>query len=613
MLPLFARFSRRKWSPFDSKRMRKTKVSRKRLSKLGYANPIQALRLAFVLFISIFILARFVTQFEGALRPIKEGEDLLSQSYHRFLDASQHTSLASYLEQVIPGDTSSKISDVAEDQSTHVLSDIESRVEALPIDQTQISVSDMIEQSDKGEQVNIADSIHQVPESSKNGMKSTVDDKTPADISTIDRSEKEAEMGADNQGTDFVFDNNNPSPTASTEEKELANSIELSPKDDLTGSNNSDEKKQAVAKDQLLEKPSDTKNNFQVTKTEAQIEQGAPSPPKMTNVKAPDQSPPKTLSQHLNFTDRTAMNYMHFHKTGGVSFKTALFSFFSNKKKRNGEPVRVRDACYMRNIPSRPGIPSYKLWRCDWAPVWAQPVAERAKLDVVFGHQYWQGGAADFLRSRDMRTFSVIRHPFDRKVSFFFHFFVREHGRREEDVTFEEAREFLLYDRLRDDDVELGSDVGPNYMAGRLLSSGAMAFAGGTRHRYFLVEQDRKRDVAERAIRILRDYLFVGLQSESAASMCMLRKTIEHFNEAHGINNTGTERVAASARVLNSGSYSLTASKIWRRLSMEERILFDRKERVDLSIYEEGEKLFKRQIRMFGCDHLVQRQGLLGS
>lgn len=321
-------------------------------------------------------------------------------------------------------------------------------------------------------------------------------------------------------------------------------------------------------------------------------------------------SPQERISKYLNFSDRTALNFMHFHKTGGVSFKTALFKFFQNKMKKSGQPVKVRDACYKREIGETEGVPNFTFWRCDWDPIRELPEEERGKYDVIFGHQYRVGGAHELLKSRDLRTFAIMRHPFDRKVSFFYHFFIRERGRNETNVAFEEVRDFLLYNKITDQSAELGQEVGPNYMAGRLLSDGKFGYVGNSYHKYFDVAPEEKFDVTNRALDIIRKYVFIGLQSENVASMCILRKTIENFNIAHGISNEGTENVATTARTLNTGSYSLNAEKIWNQFTMEDKILFDRNEKVDLAIYAEGEKLFREQAHLFGCTDSIRQDKL---
>ncbi|PXF46387.1 hypothetical protein BWQ96_03886 [Gracilariopsis chorda] len=319
----------------------------------------------------------------------------------------------------------------------------------------------------------------------------------------------------------------------------------------------------------------------------------------------PLQEPEKTLAEVLNFTPATAINFMHFHKTGGVSFKTSLHKFYYEKYKKNGEKVRVRDACYSRkNSNADPSTPSFMMWRCDWDPIREMSESERNKLDFTFGHQFWGNGVGTLLNKRDVRSFTIMRHPFDRKVSFFYHFFVREVGRREEDITFEEIRDFLLYDKLAIN-ADLGRDLGPNYMAGRLLSDGVQGYVGNNSFRYYDVEPHRKREVAEEALKLVRDYVFVGLQVESGAAKCMLKKVVEQYNNVNDVDNSNLELIDDGAEKLNSGSYSLGAKRIWGMFSDEERTLFDRKEKVDLLIYEEGERLFKKHVKLFGCSDRI--------
>lgn len=40
------------------------------------------------------------------------------------------------------------------------------------------------------------------------------------------------------------------------------------------------------------------------------------------------------IRKHLNFSGRTALNFMHLHKTGGVSFKLVLYKFLAARQRR---------------------------------------------------------------------------------------------------------------------------------------------------------------------------------------------------------------------------------------------------------------------------------------
>lgn len=92
----------------------------------------------------------------------------------------------------------------------------------------------------------------------------------------------------------------------------------------------------------------------------------------------------------------------------------------------------------------------FDTWRCDWDIFRDMDPEERSSIDHIYGHQYYQDGAPHILPDRDLRTFAVIRHPLRRRISFFYHFLVREQDRREEDVHSEEWRDFLIYDKLVD-------------------------------------------------------------------------------------------------------------------------------------------------------------------
>lgn len=335
---------------------------------------------------------------------------------------------------------------------------------------------------------------------------------------------------------------------------------------------------------------------------------GDPNPGKTaTEALRPHNSAPMPKARHLQplrrrlgFSRRTKLNFMHFHKTGGVSFKIALFSFFMRKRKDDGQRVRVRDACYKVEKNGKVN------WRCDWMPLWKMSAAERAKIDVFFGHQYREHGVEHFLKGQDVRTFTVMRHPFARKVSFFFHFFVRALGRKENKVPFSELRDFLLYEKIPPH-AEAGWDIGPNYMAGRMLSTDVSDFIGDRHRRHFEVRAEDVEGVMAECKNIVDGYVFVGLQSESEASKCMLMKTVMAFNEAHGIDNSNVEKLAEHIPHTNAGSYKMTSGKAWAKLTAQERKIFNHAERVDLAIYYEGEKQFKKQVRFFGCDHLVKK------
>lgn len=314
----------------------------------------------------------------------------------------------------------------------------------------------------------------------------------------------------------------------------------------------------------------------------------------------------------LQFTNTTTLNFMHFHKTGGVTIKSYLHNLYHKKVKGNGNNVTARDACYSRH-KQLPGTneevsklgkpPTFLVWRCDWLPIHELSASERNRHDVVFGHQFAKRGITALLTRRDVRSFTILRHPLHRKVSFFYHFFVRELGRKESDVQIDELKEFILYDRLTHVTANLGRDLGPNYMAGRILSDGSEGYVGNSSHQHFQVEEGQRKAVVEQVMRVLNGYVFVGMQTEPTAVTCMLKKMVHVFNTVMGVSNAGVHDF--EQRSLNSGRYALGPVELWDALSQSERNIFERKEWVDLQIFRRGEELFKMHLRRFQCAHRV--------
>lgn len=304
------------------------------------------------------------------------------------------------------------------------------------------------------------------------------------------------------------------------------------------------------------------------------------------------------------FTNKTTLNYFHLHKTGGVSFKGRIFRFFFTKgrTKENGEPVNVVDTCYISGT-RRPEMGIEAEWSCNWAKLESMPSKERQNIDVIVGHQYWEQGAAYWVPHRDLRYFTVMRHPLHRKISFFYHFFVRNAGKSEDAVDFKEVVAFVLGRALPSS--SLVRDAGPGYYASRLWSDGWSGF--GQQHRFEISDKDADGLVAKSVQRLRQNFVFVGLQTQERASLCMLRKTILEFSRAHRIYNLGgIDDIAEPKERMNTGGYALTAENLWERMSLSEREEFKTVERVDLGIYRESLKMFGEMVRRFKCEGFVE-------
>lgn len=325
----------------------------------------------------------------------------------------------------------------------------------------------------------------------------------------------------------------------------------------------------------------------------------------------------RQLSSCLNFTSNTVLNFMHFSKTGGTSVANYLVNNLDNCRKEDGSSIRGFNACYPRKSLPYSGLSrvtrnhrnrrmaEFDKWRCDWDILQAMGSEDSSSIDYIYGHQYFLNGAQDILPDKDVRTFAVIRHPLARKISFFYHFLIREQDRKEQDVTFEELRDFLIYDKLVQEKraFTVRHDIGPNYMTGRLLSDGTVGFTGELFHKYFKAQPGSS---SKEALNILKSFVFVGLQTENQATLCMFKKTLRIFKEAHNVGDLEENEQDSdkndNMRELNSGSYALSEETVRAKLSDEELAIFERKEQEDITLYEQGVQLFWRQVKEFDCE-----------
>lgn len=373
------------------------------------------------------------------------------------------------------------------------------------------------------------------------------------------------------------------------------------------------------------------------------------------------------------FSNRTTLVYFHLHKTGGVSFKQRLYTYFyaPGRVKSDGSTrVSVFDTCHVAASPQA-DLGREARWACDWSEMAAMSPGERQATDVIIGHQYWEIGARHYMAdtNRKLRYFTVLRHPLHRKISFFFHFFVRNAGRSEKDVSYAELRDFVLdrdvnvsatsrtninssgfgsaatttgrldgdgqngnfmharvYNMLRAS--ALMRDAGPAYYASRLQSDGVIGF--DKRHRYnnktmitslHNTDHNKKKNkaaIADAVNRRLRtEFVFIGLQAQERASLCMLQRTVDALSVKLGVKNrAGVEDIGKAfsrnsskgGTRLNAGDYPITAKDLWNSMSAEERGEYEEVEMVDLRIYEEGAKLFRKAADRLGCGHLVEQR-----
>lgn len=326
------------------------------------------------------------------------------------------------------------------------------------------------------------------------------------------------------------------------------------------------------------------------------------------------------LESTLNFTRRDVLNFLHFSKTGGTSLSDYMVRALNHKLKDDGTHLNGLNLCAKGakvSFPNSFGRVNFDIQkskalkavsRCTWDTL-RKRVQSNISVDFIYGHQYRLNGAESILaKNTNVRTFTIMRHPLSRKISFFYHFLVRAASRTEESVAFEELRDFLIYDKIpkTQEAFVVRHDIGPNYMTGRLLSDGKKGFAHGDtdHHTYY---DDYSGESAENAVDILDSFVFIGLQTQREANMCMLKNTIAFFKKAHRVKaDTETEELEQDDKRLNSGGYSISYEKVLRLLTDEEIRTFETNEHSDLRVYEEGVRLFHEHANQFGCESHIR-------
>lgn len=273
---------------------------------------------------------------------------------------------------------------------------------------------------------------------------------------------------------------------------------------------------------------------------------------------------------------------------------------------KRGSRMRYAETCYVTQGGDGEGKGIEHMWRCDFGQIRGFSKAKLSNIDIVMGHQYWEDGAEKIFGSvRNVRHFSIFRHPLPRKVSFFYHFLVRNLQRDEKAVTKEEIIKFLTGEEMPNDPIV--RDAGPNYYASRLLSNGILGY--GHQHRYEIELTKRDAAIAKVLSRLDNSFVFVGLQLQTEASQCMLEKAFQVFAHVHGIDEmVETSKLSENSARLNSGAYVWTARKIWDAMTVEQRRKYMEAEKVDLAIYEHVVKRFKENVRLFSCEDKVREE-----
>lgn len=313
------------------------------------------------------------------------------------------------------------------------------------------------------------------------------------------------------------------------------------------------------------------------------------------------------IATELRFTNSTMLDYFHMHKTGGVTTKTQireLLNIPENKRllTKRGKPLGMIETCYQAVSPLTNLSVLETTWRCDFRQIKELPADDLIGIDIVLGHQYWNKGCDFYFGAlRDVRYFSIFRHPLHRKLSFYYHFFARNMGRDEKDVPRDEIIDFVLARDLPND--PRMRDAGPNYFASRMLSDGMSGFK---LNQYPVPREEQDAILDDILSRLENRFVFTGLQLQTEANQCMMTKTVQLLAHVHGVDTlVGTPKLAESQKRLNSGEYSWTGQRLWESMSEEQKAEFREVERMDLAIYNKAVEKFKKSVKLFGCEHKV--------
>jgi hypothetical protein len=218
--------------------------------------------------------------------------------------------------------------------------------------------------------------------------------------------------------------------------------------------------------------------------------------------------------------------FLHLHKTGGNNLKLALYGF----AKRNN--LLLYHTCRPSQADSwlkawwfhRKKVPGVSE-DCNLDDLAQQTRNLRNTYDLIVGHQYF--GVHRLLRKRDVKYFTIVRHPLARKVSHFAHFENRKPSG---------GGEHNKYRRIQSRDVDK-SDMedleslatyiirhNRNYMVKRLSGTTISSeIVSSMRSWYIDVNPFGAKSALRSAQRNLLDrFFFVGVQERYDESMCVL-------------------------------------------------------------------------------------------
>lgn len=219
---------------------------------------------------------------------------------------------------------------------------------------------------------------------------------------------------------------------------------------------------------------------------------------------------PEENSSHPNpcKLEKPLYVFLHLHKTGGNSIKTALYAF---AKKNN---LNLFHTCHSPPTHSWISILPYGIaqkqhpMHCNLDQLLSLSPRQKADIDIVMGHQYF--GVHNLFPHRTVRYFTFLRNPVSRKISHYHHF--------ESNTTSPDPSKFFDYLLYKN----------RNYAVKRLSTNGISNELWTDIRSRILDVNDHARQSALHAAKhhLTEHFFFVGLQEQFEQSACILSELL---------------------------------------------------------------------------------------
>lgn len=289
--------------------------------------------------------------------------------------------------------------------------------------------------------------------------------------------------------------------------------------------------------------------------------------------------------------------FLHLHKTGGNNLKVALIGFANRHK------LKLYHTC--RPAEAESGLQRWYFQRnknplhdadCDLYNFAKLPVEQRNSFDIIIGHQYY--GVHHLIPGRDVRYFTILRHPLARKVSHFIHFnipvgragSIPPRGLHANAPLNNEILDYLTQNNL-------------NYMVKRL------SLPGTSSEIVLSLRSSLIDHVPYYGIRLLQSaqkniassFFFVGVYERYAESICVLSNSLNNacYKTEDGVN-TLTGKLLNASKIARAAINVRNKTKAFMAiLSNEGRSAALKAEKLDMMLYISALKAFNLALHRF--------------